>query len=229
MANKRLKPLLASFKVKTHHYEFYEAAFTHPSVNLGEHKVTDYQRLEFVGDSVLGAIIATLSYNLRPDLHEGELTRLRSSLVDTNGLSRLAMNYHFAQYIKVGHSFTTDLNKSPKILEDVFEAFVGAVYLDHGFEYTFKMIERIFKNRIINFNYEASVDYKTKIQELFQADHHTDLAYRVLNKRGPANSPSFKVGLFYDGVCLGTGIGTSKKKAEQEAARSALRKSARGK
>lgn len=227
MNNKRLKPLLSSLKVKGHDYKLYEAAFTHPSVNLGEHKVIDYQRLEFVGDSVLGAIIATLSYKLQPNLHEGPLTRLRSSLVDTEALSRLALSYHFDKYIKVGNSFSGDIAKSHKILEDVFEAFVGALYLDRGFEYTFKVIEKIFKNKIIHFNYEDSVDYKTKLQELLQADHHTDVNYRVLNRRGPANAPSFKVGLFYDGVCLGTGIGGSKKKAEQEAARSALKKLAR--
>ena len=227
MSNKRLKPLLSSLKVKAHNYDLFEAAFTHPSVNLVEHHVTDYQRLEFVGDSVLGAIIATLSYELQPNLHEGPLTRLRSSLVDTEALSRLALSYHFDKYIKVGNSFSGDIAKSYKVLEDVFEAFVGALYLDRGFEYTFKVIERIFKNKIIHFNYEESVDYKTKLQELLQADHHTDVSYRVLNRRGPANAPSFKVGLFYDGVCLGTGIGGSKKKAEQEAARSALKKLAR--
>ncbi|MCQ2794080.1 MAG: ribonuclease III [Bacilli bacterium] len=229
MSDKRLKPLLSRFKVKAHHYELYLAAFTHPSVNLGEHKVEDYQRLEYVGDSVLGASIATLSYKLRKDLHEGELTRLRSSLVDTNGLSRLAYQYEFAKYIKVGPSFKTDLNKSPKILEDVFEAFIGAIYLDRGFDYTFKVVERIFKDKIIHFNYEASVDYKTKIQELCQADHHTDLSYRVMSKHGPANNPSFKVGLYYDGVCLGYGFGGSKKKAEQAAAKAALNKLAKGK
>lgn len=229
MNNKRLKPLLSRFKVKTHHYDLYEAAFTHPSVNLGEHKAPDYQRLEYVGDSVLGACVATLSFNLRKDLHEGELTRLRSSLVDTNGLSTLAKQYNFAEFIKVGPSFKNDINQSPKILEDVFEAFIGAIYLDHGFEYTFKLVEKIFKQKIVNFNYEDAVDYKTKIQELCQADHHTDLSYRVLGRRGPANNPSFKVGLFYDGVCLGYGFGGSKKKAEQDAARNALKKMAKGK
>ncbi|MCQ2795434.1 MAG: ribonuclease III [Bacilli bacterium] len=227
MSNKRLKPLLSSLKVKAHDYNLYEAAFTHPSVNLGEHKVVDYQRLEFVGDSVLGAIIASLSYELQPNLHEGPLTRLRSSLVDTEGLSRLALSYHFDKYIKVGNSFSGDIAKSYKVLEDVFEAFIGAMYLDRGFEYTFKVVEKIFKNKIIHFNYEDSVDYKTKLQELLQADHHTDVSYRVLSRRGPANAPSFQVGLFYDGVCLGKGIGGSKKKAEQEAARSALKKLAR--
>ena len=98
MSNKRLKPLLSTLKIKAHNYDLFEAAFTHPSVNLGEHKVTDYQRLEFVGDSVLGAIIASLSYKLQPNLHEGHLTRLRSSLVDTEGLSRLALSYHFDKY-----------------------------------------------------------------------------------------------------------------------------------
>ncbi len=227
MNNKRLKPLLSSLKIKGHDYSLYEAAFTHPSVNLGEHKVTDYQRLEYVGDSVLGAIIATLSYKIHPNLHEGPLTRLRSSLVDTEALSNLARSFHFDKYIKVGSSFTTDVSKSNKILEDVFEAFIGAIYLDRGFEYTFKVVEKIFKNKIIHFNYEDSVDYKTKLQELLQADHHNDVSYRLLSRKGPANAPSFMIGLFYDGVCLGKGFGSSKKKAEQEAARKALEKLAR--
>lgn len=224
MNNKRLKPLLNSLKLKAHNYELYEEAFSHPSLNLGSNKVIDYQRLEYVGDSVLGAIIATLSYKLQPNLHEGPLTRLRSSLVDTASLSKLALSFHFDKYIKVGNSFVGEVSKSNKVLEDVFEAFIGAVYLDRGFNYVFKLVEKIFKNRIVHFNYEESVDYKTKLQELLQADHHSDVDYRVLNRRGPANQPSFMVGLFYDGVCLGKGIGGSKKKAEQEAAKSALKK-----
>lgn len=228
MEYKRLKPLLIRLKVKAHDYKLYNEAFTHPSMNLNEHKGNDYQRLEYVGDSILGGIVATISYRLRPDLHEGELTRLRSSLVDTNGLSKLALNFHFDEYILVGASFTSDIKKSPKILEDVFEAFIGAMYLDRGFDYTFKFVDRLFHNAIVHFIYEKSIDYKTKIQELVQADRHIDLSYRLINRRGPANMPSFKIGLYYDGVCLGTGIGSSKKKAEQEAARIALKKLAKG-
>ncbi len=228
MSSNRLKPLFKSFKIRAHNIALYESAFTHPSINLNEHKVEDYQRLEFVGDSILGSIIATLSYKLHPELHEGHLTRLRSSLVDTASLSKLALTYHFDQYIKVGTSFTSKVANSNKILEDVFEAFIGAIYLDNGFNYTYKFVERIFKNRIIHFDYEQSMDYKSKLQELLQADHHSEIEYKVISKRGPANQPSFKVGLYFDNVCLGTGIGSSKKAAEQEAAKSALKKLAKG-
>ena len=228
MDNKRLKPLLIKFRIRTHHYELFEQAFTHPSLNLNaHHKTPDYQRLEYVGDSVLGACVASLSYKLRNDLHEGHLTRLRSSLVDTNSLSKLALSYNFDQFIKLGPSFTGSVKNSPKILEDVFEAFIGAVYLTFGFNYTYKLVSNIFKDKIINFNYEESIDYKSKLQELLQADHHCDIEYRLLNRRGPTNNPSFKIGLFYDHVCLGTGIGGSKKKAEQAAAQMALSKLAK--
>jgi len=228
MSSNRFKPLFQSLKIKAHNISLFESAFTHPSINLNEHKVPDYQRLEFVGDSVLGSIIATLSYKLRPELHEGHLTRLRSSLVDTNALSKIALQYHFDKYIKVGPSFTSNIANSPKILEDVFEATIGAIYLDNGFKYTYKFVENIFKNRIINFNYEESIDYKSKLQELLQADHHTDIQYKLIFKKGPANKPLFKIGLYFDNVMLGSGVGSNKKAAEQEAAKSALNKLAKG-
>jgi len=224
MSKHALHPLLKSFKIRAHNMYLFECAFTHPSVNLNEHKNEDYQRLEFVGDSVLGSIIATLSFNIHKDYHEGQLTRLRSSLVDTSSLSKLALSYNFDKYIKVGQSFTQSVKNSPKILEDVFEAFIGAIYLDLGFKAAFKVVEKIFKNRIIHFNYEDAIDYKTKLQELLQADHHTDLSYRLLAKKGPANNPTFTIGLYYDNNCLGKGTGHNKKSAEQEAARIALSK-----
>lgn len=220
--------LLVNLKIKPHNYSLYKEAFTHPSINVGERKTIDYQRLEFVGDSVLGTVIATLSYQHYPNLQEGPLTRLRSSLVNTTNLAKLALSFKFENYIKVGHSFKGDIAKSDKILEDVFEAFIGALYLDRGFNYAFKFIKRIFKNQIANFNYEDSIDYKSKLQEMLQADHHNDIIYRLISRQGPANEPSFKVGLYFDDVCLGMGIGGSKKKAEQDAAQNALKKVAKG-
>ena len=210
---------LKQFGIKVHNYDFYKIAFTHPSVNFNKKDAPNYQKLEFIGDAILGCIIAILSYKLQPKMKEGHLSRLKSSLVDTKNLSRLALKYNFQDYIKVGSNFNSDISKSKKILEDVFEAFIGAVYLDNDFNYVFNLVNKIFKNEIINFVYEKSIDFKTKIQEIIQAkDHSTTLEYRLIKR----NNSIFKVGLFHNKKIVSYGYGSNKKKAEQEAAKRAL-------
>lgn len=218
---KKISFFLKQFGIKAHNYDFYEIAFTHPSVNFNKKDAINYQKLEFIGDAILGCIIAILSYRLQPSMNEGHLSRLKSSLVNTKNLSKLALKYHFQNYIKVGSNFNNDISKSQKVLEDVFEAFIGAVYLDNNFNYVFNLVNKIFKNEIINFVYEKSIDFKTKIQELMQAKEHSiNLKYQLLKK----DNLIFKVGLFHNDKMISYGYGSNKKKAEQAAAKNALKK-----
>ena len=212
---------LRQFGIKVHNFNFYKIAFTHPSVNFNRKNAINYQKLEFIGDAILGCIIAILSYKLQPKMREGHLSRLKSSLVDTKNLSNLALKYHFQDYIKVGSNFKDDISKSKKVLEDVFEAFIGAVYLDNNFDYVFDLVNKIFRNKIVNFVYEKSIDFKTKIQELIQAkEHNINLKYQLLKK----DNLIFKVGLFHNDKMISYGYGSNKKEAEQAAAKNALKK-----
>ena len=214
--------IFSKFKIKPNNFNLYRTAFIHPSYS----KKNNYQKLEFIGDSILNSIIAILAYHIHPELDEGHLTRLRSSLVNTIFLNKIALKYNFNNYIKFGASFKDDITKSPKILEDVFEAFIGAVYLDNNFDFTFKLIKNIFNNYIINFNYEHSIDFKSKLQELFQSKNHNinELNYKLMKRSFLNKKPYFKVSLFRKNIILGSGSGSSKKKAEQEAAKNALNK-----
>lgn len=223
----KLDLFLRQFNIKANRYIFYEIAFTHPSINLKKKKIINYQKLEFIGDAILGCIIAILSYKLMPKLKEGHLSRLKSSLVNTENLSKLALKYHFHEYIVVGPNFKDDVSKSKKVLEDVFEAFIGAVYLDNDFYYVFNLVNRIFKDEIIHFNYEKSIDFKTRIQEIVQSKEHKDahLEYRLMQqKKDINNSLHFKIGLFHNNKLISYGYGLNKKTAEQEAAKNALKK-----
>ena len=130
---KDLKEFLGKFNIEPKHIVLYEQAFTHPSYNADANtKHHDYERLEFLGDSVINLAVAEMSFVSRPDLNQGNLTKMRAALVSTNGLSTLARKYNLHEYIRLGNSFSGDISKANHILENVFEAFVGALYLDQG-------------------------------------------------------------------------------------------------
>ena len=128
--------LLKKLHITYKNLAIYEQALTHPSYNGDANtKHQAYEKLEFMGDSVLGYVTADLVYKNRPEMSEGDLTKLRSVLVSTKPLANYARKINLHEYIRIGHSITHDqLYKSDKILEDVFEALIGALYLDQGIE-----------------------------------------------------------------------------------------------
>ena len=224
---KNLKNIYKLFNVDVHTEELYELAFTHSSCNSslnGKH--LDYERLEFIGDSVVGLITVDIAAKLHPLLDQGMLTKLKSNIVNTKSLSNYALKFKFNEYIKVGHSFKNDLKHSNAILEDVFEAFVGALYLDQGFNKTYEIVHSIIYDDIKNFKFTDHIDYKSKLQEEIQAESRKTLTYRVAEENGPAHNRSFVIEVIFDDMVLGVGEGHSKKEAEQNAAKSALSKRA---
>jgi ribonuclease-3 len=222
----RLQVLFDYFHIKPKTVRFYDLAFTHPSRNLDAGTThEDYERLEFLGDSIIGASVADLAFQAHPTQDQGFLTKLRSSLVNTKALARFARNHHFADYILVGNSFSAEIVKSDKTLENVFEAFIGAVYADLGFKFAYGIIKRIFENDILNYTLEKTIDYKSKLQEELQYDHRKTIVFRQASINGPAHNRIYEMEAVLDGeVVLGRGSGSSKKEAEQEAAKNALEK-----
>lgn len=207
---------------------YYELALTHPSCNAeNKTKHHDYERLEFVGDSVIGFVVADLIFNTHPEMDQGLMSKLRSFLVCSKSLANYARKIGLVEYIKTGHSISKEqLNKSDKILEDVFEALMGALFLDLGIKLTYQIIKSIFLEDIKRTGVDEIVDAKTRLQEDIQAEYRDAVQYVLIATEGPAHDRTFTVEVLFNGIVLGKGTGKSKKAAEEAAAKDALSKRA---
>lgn len=198
-------------------------AFTHASYR-NEHRkpaLQDNERLEFLGDAVLELVVSDHLYRTQPLLPEGELTRLRAAMVCEPALVRFAKRLSFEQFVRLGKGEERSGGRNrPALLADVFEAFIGALYLDQGIEAARKFIS---EHVIPQFELEPSqMDFKTKLQEWVQQNLGKDLRYEVVEERGPAHAREFSVIVKVGGETMGSGEGRSKKEAEQRAASVAL-------
>ena len=222
----KVNDLLKKLHITYKDIALYEQALTHPSYN-GEvnTKHQDYEKLEFIGDAVLGYVTADLVYKNRPEMSEGDLTKLRSVLVSTKPLAAYARKINLDQYVRIGHSITAEqVKQSDKILENVLESLIGATYLDAGLNTAYRLIKGLLLSDIISYDADNLTDYKTKLQEEIQAEHRDAVQYVTIETKGPAHDRTFKVQVLYNDIVLGTGVGKSKKKAEEMAAKDALSK-----
>ena len=200
-------------------------ALTHSSY-ANENKaegMSSNERLEFLGDSVLGVITAKYLYTLTPALPEGKMTRLRSELVCEQSLHGVATDLDLGEYLRMGKGEERNGGrKRASILADAVEAVIAAIYLDGGFE----PAERFIKANILNpVSIEAhhSVDYKTELQELVQQKPGQVLTYIPAGESGPDHEKVFAAKVSLNGEVIGEGQGRTKKEAEQSAAREALK------
>ena len=218
--------LLKKLHITYKNLAIYEQALTHPSYNGDANtKHQDYEKLEFMGDSVLGYVTADLVYKNRPEMSEGDLTKLRSVLVSTKPLAAYARKINLDEYVRIGHSITANqVKESDKILENVFESLIGAIYLDAGLKAAYRFIKYILLKDIKTYDADNLTDYKTKLQEEIQAEHRDAVQYVTISQSGPAHDRTFTVQVKYNDIVLGTGTGKSKKKAEEMAAKDALSK-----
>ena len=218
--------LLKKLHITYNDLAIYEQALTHPSYNGDANtKHQDYEKLEFMGDSVLGYVTADLVYKNRPEMSEGDLTKLRSVLVSTKPLAAYARKISLDQYVRIGHSISaSQVKESDKILENVFESLIGAIYLDAGLKAAYRFIKYILLKDIKTYDADNLTDYKTKLQEEIQAEHRDAVQYVTISQSGPAHDRTFTVQVRYNDIVLGTGTGKSKKKAEEMAAKDALSK-----
>ena len=223
---KKATELLKKLKIAYKDISIYEQALTHPSYNGDANtKHQDYEKLEFMGDAVLGYVTADLVYKNRPEMSEGDLTKLRSALVSTKPLANYARNINLHEYIRIGHSITLDqVKQSDKILENVLEALIGAMYLDTGLKQAYRLISYLLLEDIKSYDIDKLTDYKSKLQEEIQAEHRDAVQYVTVETHGPAHNRTFKVQVLFNGIVLGEGEGKSKKQAEEMAAKSALSK-----
>ena len=214
--------LLNKLEIPYKNEKLYQTALTHTSY-ANENGVKSYERLEYLGDAVLELIISEYLFK-NTEYEEGKMTKYRSHYVCENANFEYSNRLGLNEYLKLGHGEEERGGKYRKaIVADIFESFIGAMYLDLGFDYVknfiYKNIIPIIEDKTIDF----FDDYKSVLQELVQTDKKS-LEYIVVNEEGPAHDKIFTVEVRIDNIVYGKGIAHSKKEAEQIAAHDALMK-----
>ncbi|MCI5624733.1 MAG: ribonuclease III [Clostridiales bacterium] len=202
-----------------------ENALTHSScANESKGRLHSNERLEFLGDSILGMVVAEHLYRNHPDLPEGELTRTRAALVCEESLVEVAHDLGLGDYLKLGKGEEAGGGRTrPSIRADAVEAVLAAVYLDGGIGSARKIIQKYILSREIE-GLNSQRDYKTALQELIQRESGQSLKYRLTGSEGPDHDKRFFVEVDLNGQPVGAGKGRSKKEAEQMAAKAAIAK-----
>ncbi len=225
MSNKKSASRFAAFEKSIGHrfadHTLLEQAFTHRSFGSPHN-----ERLEFLGDSVLGCAIAEALCARFPDLPEGKLTRLRAGLVREEALFDLAQRLDLGRYMRLGEGERASAAEiKPSILADALEAVFGAMFLDGGYAAARDSILSVYAPRLDALNPEQTTkDAKTRLQEFLQGKHHRLPDYRVATVRGAAHRQTFEVECVVEELGLrAVGSGTSRQRAEQQAAEAVLK------
>lgn len=202
-------------------------AFTHSSY-VNEHRrrpFEDNERLEFLGDAVLELTVSRYLFQAYPTMTEGDLTKLRAAVVCEPSLVEFASELGFAQFILLGKGEeVTGGRERPALLADVFEAFIGALYLDKGLDEVVRFLRKHVFPKIDEGAFSHVMDFKSQLQEFVQRKSLGDIQYRILKEKGPAHDREFVTEVTVDDETLGVGAGRSKKEAEQHAAQKAMEK-----
>ncbi len=216
---------LDSYHIPYKNKDLINQAFIHSSY-VNEHKTAtgDNERLEFMGDAVLQVYSAERLYNIDPPLPEGLMSTRRSNLVSEKALAAIVRECGLNEFLKlgIGEEKTGGRNRD-SIIADMFEAFIGAVYLDQGQAVVYRLLDDLMAEHIKEVD-EHMFDYKTKLQEYVQADSRKSIIYETVSVAGPNNNPEFTVAVKIDGLIYGYGKASSKKQAQKNAAKDALEK-----
>ncbi len=215
-----------TLQYRFHDPELLSEALSHSSY-ANEHRASgarSNERLEFLGDSVLGFVTAEFLFAQHPDAPEGDLTRIRAALVCEQSLYEVAQHLQLGRYLKLGKGEEAGGGRQRvSILADAVEAVFAAVYLDGGIAEASRLIHRVLldaqREEVVE---ERRRDYKTALQELVQRRSGTDLTYRMVGEEGPDHAKTFLTEVLLNGSPIGRGSGRSKKEAEQSAAKAAL-------
>jgi len=206
--------------------KLYLQAFTHTSF-ANENNCESYERLEYLGDAVLEVIMSEYLYK-NTEYEEGVMTKTRAKYVCEDALYEYSLKLGLNNYLRLGHGEEENGGRLRKaIVADIFEAFTGAIFLDQGFDIAKKFIYDNVIPMIENHEVNFDNDYKSILQELIQTDKRS-LEYVVIDENGPAHNKTFKVIVKVDDIVYGQGIAHSKKEAEQQAAKDALKKAQNG-
>lgn len=215
--------LYRRFAILPKNEELYRLAFTHSSYNgMAGTRHQDYERLEFLGDSVVGMVVSELCYLYHPEMEQGQLSVLKAQFIRSSSEADYCKKLGLNEYIKVGPSFSKEAKNNVSLLEDVFESFVGAVYLDQGCDFTLNFVRKIFDEDIKNAKIDYAINPKSYLQEAMQADNKESVTYKIIEERGTPMEKVFVAAVYFEGKQIGKGEGHNKKAAETEAAKDAL-------
>lgn len=221
-----METLFKKFNIEAHDITLYNQAFTHSSYAYEHDMIPDYERLEFLGDAVLELVMSDYLYSTQK-FEEGQMTRMRAAYVCEGALYKYALSLNFNEYVKLGHGEEQSGGKFRKaILADIFEAFLGATYLDQGLDKVKEIINMVIVPVIESEDEYFFKDYKTMLQELVQVEQRA-VVYELVKEIGPPHNKTFTVIVKVDGIKFGEGTAKSKKQAEQDAALDALKKQAK--
>ena len=204
--------------------ELLKNALTHTSYAY-EHNTKSNEKLEFLGDSILEFISSDYIYKNYPKLKEGEMTKVRATVVCESSLYKIAKKHNFGDFLYTGKSERVSKgNQKPAILADSVEAIIAGIYLDGGLESAKKFIIENLKDEIeIATKHVGIKDYKTVLQEKLQENGNIKIEYKIIKETGPDHDKTFEAEVLVEGKKIATGIGKNKKHAEMEAARKALK------
>ena len=201
-------------------------ALTHSSY-ANEHwhdSLKSNERLEFLGDSILGMVVAEHLYRTFPGRLEGDLTRMRADMVCEAALAKIAGQLDLGKHLLLGNGEEQSGGRNrPSIRADATESVIAACFLDGGMEAAEGFIRRFVLCNVPG-EHPANLDYKTALQELVQQKKNQQLSYRLVGESGPDHDKKFAVEVSLNGTVVGSGVGTSKKRAEQDAAKAAMEK-----
>lgn len=207
------------------HHDLILSAITHPSAVENKPVWASYERLEFLGDSILGAMVATDLFEKFPSMDEGQLTRLKISLVSGATLSEVGEKLGIGDMIIFGESEKgTGARGMHSALENVYESIVGALYLDAGYERTHDFVRETLSPYMVPERAKRPLSPKSRLQEVVQRDMRCAPVYKLESEEGPAHHPTFTSVALVGGRRVGKGSGSSKKEAETAAAEDALKR-----
>ncbi len=226
MDTEPLTGLYKSLGITPHNEELFELALTHSSYNSdAKTKHHDYERLEFMGDSVIGFVVSDLIYKNKQGMEPGDMSKLKSYVVKSHSLATFARSLGLEKYIKIGNSLDREaLFSKDNVLEDVCESLMGALYLDQGLDYVYELIKEHLLNIILSTSEDVVIDYKTRLQEEMQNEYRESVRYVLDKVDGPAHDRTFYVSVHFGDMTLAVGKGKRKKDAEEDAAKNALKK-----
>lgn len=218
-----MEELFKKLNIKPKNIDLYQRAFIHTSYAYEHNLEYSYEKLEFLGDAIVDLVVSDYLYK-KNEFDEGKMTKIRASYVCENALYEYANELEFSKYIKLGKGELQNGGSHKKaILADTFEAFIAALYLDQGYEKTKDIALKIIVPFIKDEDIILFSDYKSELQEVVQ-DVQKSLKYELIEEKGPAHNKRFKMSVKIDNIIYGTGQGHTKKEAEQEAAKNALKK-----
>ena len=219
-----IKDLEEAIGYHFHNISLLQNALTHSSYanERWHNSLLSNERLEFLGDSILGMLVAEYLFRSFPDRPEGELTRMRADMVCEKTLAAVANSIHLGDHLLLGHGEEQGGGRSrDSILADAMESVIAACFLDGGMEAAQRFIRRFILVEV-PVNKLHNVDYKTQLQELVQQKRNQVLTYTLVGESGPDHDKKFEVEVSLNGAVVGKGCGSSKKRAEQDAARAAI-------